>query len=386
MNYSYYLQPCKFIKNKYSLHLVCQNKTYINNNTDVNKKIKNRSKTLFYSLKNNNISELSLNNVIYKTKKPSVSIIMPVYNSEKYLDDALNDILNQTFKDYELICIDDSSTDKSLSILLKYSKKDKRVFVINKNKENAGAARNLGFQLSRGKYLMFLDSDDRFEPTLLKKMYEDISKKDSDVSICNAIKFDDKTNNEIKSNLILKGRYPDQSPFNHKTIKDNLYLFCTPCPWNKIFKRSLIEDNNIKFQEIPRANDLFFVYYALTKARQISIIEEKLVRYRTGTSSNLQSGNDKSPFAFLKSLIFLKDKLENDGIFNGYIKKSFINMAISVCIYNINSLKKQKNKDIILYWLKKKGLKKLGLIPNEKNFYLYNNDKKIKEYFNVNIK
>ena len=101
--------------------------------------------------------------------EPKVSVIIPVYNVEKYLGPCLDSILGQTLNNIEVICVDDGSTDRSLDILREYEKRDARVKVLTQPNTNAGAARNKGIQQARGEYLSFLDSDDHFDPTMLEK-------------------------------------------------------------------------------------------------------------------------------------------------------------------------------------------------------------------------
>ena len=101
-------------------------------------------------------------------EKIKISVIIPVYNVEKYLRECLESILNQTFQDFEIICVDDGSTDRSLDILQEYKRKDDRFVILQQRHAGAGAARNHGLKLAEGKYIQFLDSDDYFEPTLLE--------------------------------------------------------------------------------------------------------------------------------------------------------------------------------------------------------------------------
>jgi glycosyltransferase involved in cell wall biosynthesis len=346
---------------------------------------KNPKKEFFYTIRNKKIVDIKPQNIFKDTSSPKVSIIMPTFNSELYLEAAITDILNQTFRDFELICVDDGSTDNTASLLLKLSKKDKRVKVILKNKETAATARNLGMKFSTGKYLIFLDSDDRFDKTLIEKMYKQITKTSADIAICNADKFISKTKKLLNNNLILKNRYPEKEVFNHKDLKENLFLFCTPCPWNKMFLKSFLVNNDITFQKLPRANDIFFTFYSLAKAKKITIVDEKLIKYRTGLETTLQSTNDKSPFSFLKALLFLKEKLIQENLFYGYIIQSFVNMAIGNCIYNISTLKNTKNILAIKIWLEKTGFKALNIIGHPKEFYLYGNYEKLKKSFNIKI-
>ena len=125
-------------------------------------------------------------------KKIQISIIIPVYNVEKYLRECLNSILNQTFQDFEIICVDDGSTDKSLEILQEYKRKDDRFVILQQRHSGAGSARNNGIRLAAGKYIQFLDSDDYFEPTLLEEMFDHAEKFDADLTVCSSRKVDDR--------------------------------------------------------------------------------------------------------------------------------------------------------------------------------------------------
>ena len=114
---------------------------------------------------------------------PKVSVILPVYNVEKYLKQCMDSIVNQTLKDIEIICVDDGSTDASLSILKEYEKEDDRVKVICQQNAGAGAARNNGLSIATGEYLSFLDSDDFFSLDMLEKSYAEAKKEDADLIV-----------------------------------------------------------------------------------------------------------------------------------------------------------------------------------------------------------
>ena len=110
-----------------------------------------------------------------------ISIIMPIYNTETYLRESVNSILNQTFEDFELICIDDGSTDNSLNILKELSENDSRLRIISQENRGAGFSRNKGMKLSQGDYICFIDSDDYIVPEYLERTYENIISNDSDI-------------------------------------------------------------------------------------------------------------------------------------------------------------------------------------------------------------
>ena len=135
-----------------------------------------------------------------------ISVIVPVYNSEKYLNICVESILKQTYKNIEVILINDGSTDASLSICNKYKELDKRVIVINQKNNGVSAARNKGLEISNGNYISFIDSDDHIKPTYLEELHNAIIKNNADVVRCCAIFEDGNENHRIES-ISIKGKY-----------------------------------------------------------------------------------------------------------------------------------------------------------------------------------
>ena len=156
----------------------------------------------------------------------AISIIIPVYNVEKYLRECLDSILNQTFQNFEIICVDDGSTDKSLEILQEYKRKDDRFVILQQRYSGAGSARNNGIRLAEGKYIQFLDSDDYFEPTLLEEMYNHAEKFNADLTVCSSRKVDDEGNiTETGSpNFPINiDKIPMEQVFNRQDFKDEIF-------------------------------------------------------------------------------------------------------------------------------------------------------------------
>ena len=112
---------------------------------------------------------------------PKISVIIPVYNTENYLKECLNSVINQTFKDIEIICVNDGSTDNSLSILEEYARTDSRIKIINQKNQGVSSSRNNGIKSARGEYIMFLDSDDLYKPDLCEKVVEKIDSQSPDI-------------------------------------------------------------------------------------------------------------------------------------------------------------------------------------------------------------
>ncbi len=211
-----------------------------------------------------------------------VSIIMPIYNVEKYLDRSIGSLLNQTLKDIEIILIDDGSTDKSLEIIKQYAdlNKDAIKYV---SVENGGAAkaRNIGLSLAEGEYIGFVDSDDYVDATMFDKMYSLAKKDNAEIVTCgyNRIDYNDVQQRDIKNRACF-GKNVFQAP---ELISNNV-----PYIWNKIFKRSLIEKTGICFEENLRIfEDLVFTYKLFLNANRISRVCEPLYNYIFSRTNSL---------------------------------------------------------------------------------------------------
>ena len=217
---------------------------------------------------------------------PEVSVIMPVYNSERYLEETIRSLISQTMNNFEVICIDDESQDKSFEILMNIAKTDKRFRIVRQDNRGAGAARNRGLDLARGRYLAFIDSDDTYSDTFLEKMLGKARRYDLDVLVCRYTRFFDQHNTEEHSAKGINMKLlPNKDVFSLPDIKDNFFQVFVPVVWNKLFKREFAERYGIRCQEIKNSNDTFFVYHALLSASAISIVDESLIRYRMRSNS-----------------------------------------------------------------------------------------------------
>jgi len=175
---------------------------------------------------------------------PKVSVIIPVYNSEKYLRECLDSVVNQSLREIEIICIDDGSTDKSVDILEEYRKIDKRILIIKQNHLYAGVARNTGIKIAKGKYLFFMDSDDLCDKDLLLKSVFRAEDTGSEIVAFNFYRFDSKNDfREYKegfSKSYIKNI--NKQVFSFKDIPDRICSAINPTPWNKICLTSFIKN------------------------------------------------------------------------------------------------------------------------------------------------
>ncbi len=264
--------------------------------------------------------------------KPKVSIVVPVYNAEKYLNECLDSIINQTLKDIEIICVNDGSKDSSLDILNSYAEKDERFIIISQENQGAGEARNHGMSVATGEYIIFLDSDDFFELNMLEELYESAIKYCSDLVICGYYTFNTGHTSKPVDDFLNFDMVPLKTHFSSTDIEKYILNFSNSIIWNKLFKLSTIEKYNLRFPCICRMEDFYFNKSFCGLCDIISVVPLPLVHYRTNNSNSLSSNIIESPTDFLISLESIKETLLK---FNRYenIKQSFVNLALSTSAF-----------------------------------------------------
>lgn len=225
-------------------------------------------------------------------KSPLVSVIVPVYNVERYLNRCLNSIISQTFKDIEIICVNDGSTDTSLKILKEYQKIDNRIIVINKENEGVSKSRNKGIEVAKGEYIVFVDSDDWINLDMVEYMYNKAKNTDTDIVMCTYMREYINNSKEKVFNL------PDEIIFEDNNLKYDLYrklfgpigyeLFkpdgmdSLGTVWGKLYKSDIIKKNNVKFVNldiIGSNEDSLFNIYTFKFASKILFINKPLYHY-----------------------------------------------------------------------------------------------------------
>lgn len=270
--------------------------------------------------------------------KVRVSVIVPVHNAELYLGECLDSIIAQTETDLEIICVDDGSTDSSASLLDEYAEHDQRIRVLHQICQGAGAARNTGLKVARGTYLSFLDADDFFEPEMLMESSDKMDATNADIVVFGSWIYDTirKTNRQAHWNLRVDN-LPDKDPFSYRDIPDCVFNTFGNYTWNKLFRRSFVEESEIRFQEISRTNDLLFVCSALILASQITVLQKAFVHYRVASNTSLQATNDRDPLSFFNAFCCLQDFLISKGVYED-VEKSFLEHALDGVVANVESL------------------------------------------------
>lgn len=241
------------------------------------------------------ILPMALNNKNSDYKK--ISVIIPIYNQEKYLATALDSLQNQTLKDFEVICINDGSKDNSLNILNKYAAEDSRIKVINQENQGIGRTRNNGLKMAKGKYVAFLDPDDTFEKNALESLYKQAIEQNCDILAFNYKKVDANHNvigyGNIKDNLKYVFKINSDETFNWKSFKEKVFGGLFTASWNKLYKNDFIQKHKLHFSKSNLGEDQVFVYGATLVADKIGYSDNYFYNYLIHPNSALRSVSDK---------------------------------------------------------------------------------------------
>lgn len=249
----------------------------------------------------------------------NISIIVPVYNGEKYIEKCVKSLLSQKIKKIEIIFINDGSNDNSKLILDKLSKEYSNIKVLHQDNKGPGAARNLGIKIARGKYIGFVDVDDYPKEDMYLKLYSLAEKYDLDMAVCG---FEVRDSNDKVKDIALPN-YSKEIYIDKNDIRANILtriihngpeILASQC--NKIYKKELLDKYNIKVIEDRRfGEDWLFNQLVLGKINRIGFIEEPLYRYVRSNSESLASSYLKNSFElFTTSKKFREDRMKEWGL------------------------------------------------------------------------
>lgn len=312
--------------------------------------------------------------------KIKVSVIVPVYNAQDYLEQCIVSILAQTLQEIEVICVDDSSTDRSLEILKKYEKEDSRMRVLTQPNSGAGAARNRGLSQASGEYLSFLDADDFFEPDMLELAYAKAKEDRADMVVFKSDQYHTDSDQFVQVAWTLREKeIPPYTPFNHRQMTDNIFKVFVGWAWDKLFSREFVEKHHLTFQEQRTSNDLLFVFSAVALAKRITIVPEVLAHQRRDAKDSLSKTRENSWHCFYDALTALRQRLTDEGLFPE-TEKDFINYALHFSLWNLRTLaeptKTKLGKKLVSEWFNTLG------ISGKKQGYFYKQNE-YKEYTEV---
>lgn len=302
-------------------------------------------------------------------EKNLVSIIVPIFKVEKYLKRCIDSILNQTYRNIEIILIDDGSPDNCGKIADEYALKDKRIKVIHQKNMGLSEARNRGIEISKGEYIGFVDSDDYIEPTMFQDLYNAIIDNDADISICNFYVISNKR--KVAKNNFKRRNFNKIEALKGVLLDKDIQSYA----WNKLYKRELFE--NIKYPIGKKYEDIGTTFYLFEKSNKIAYIEKPEYNYLNREDSIVFNYNEQTIMDYTDIIIerykYVDNKYEQLKKYNFYyLAKTLItafNDAESLNKINNSLMKKIEE----LYSIVKKDIQKYGLVDND----LFSNEQKI---------
>lgn len=299
-----------------------------------------------------------------------VSVILPVYNAEKYLEESLGCLISQTLKDIEIICVNDGSTDKSLAILKEFAKADKRIIVLNQvQNRSAGYVRNVGLKKAQGEYVAFLDADDLFDKEMLKKIYDACLYAGADIGVFSHVEFDNTTGIKTYQGMrfVLQDKYADRI-LDYKILGNQAFLLWNCAPWNKLYKRKFILENGIEYQDIKNANDVYFANIALISAKKMIYIstEEPLLFIRKNHPTQISKNRAKQPLCAYEAINKLYMTLMGHQDWDNF-RQGFENYALRSLLYAIELLQGEEQRQ--LYNACKEAFLRWGFGDKEEGYF-----------------
>lgn len=254
-------------------------------------------------------------------KEKLLSIIVPVYNVEKYLKRCMDSILNQTYKELEIILVDDGSQDNSGHICDEYAALDRRVRVIHKKNSGASSARNIGVNVAKGEYLAFVDSDDWLELSMYAELIYLIEKYDLDIAGCGAVEI----NGEKKKYIMPGNKCVNHIFYNDAVAEQYFHGFLYVVIWNKVYKREIVD--GIISPESYHNEDNYVSGRYLFRAKRMMMINKALYHYWINQDGVSRSINNRPLDLSICTKMLINDLERNGELINKFLGKLNTKMA-----------------------------------------------------------
>ena len=224
-------------------------------------------------------------------RRPKVSVLVPVYNVEKYVGMCLDSLLCQTLKDMEIICIDDGSTDNSSAILAEYAKRDSRIIIITKENTGYGASMNLGLSRAKGEYIGIVESDDYALPEMFEQLY--IKAQENELEVVKTNYYEVFPGIGMQNFIGNLDGLPYEKTIN--PLEEMEIFYRAPSIWSGLYKRSFLEKNEILFHETPGASyqDISFAFFVMYFARRVMFLKEAYLCYRCDNEASSMKSRGK---------------------------------------------------------------------------------------------
>lgn len=298
-----------------------------------------------------------------------VSVIVPVYNGETYLEECMESILSQSYKNIEVIFVDDGSTDRSAELIQSFQERDHRVVLIRQTNQYAGIARNRGFDAATGKYVMFLDADDYFDSSLVEKMVSAMQRNHADIAICKSRGYDEKAKKEHQlAGALNLELLPEKEVFSKEDVPEYIFQLTAGWAWDKMYRAGFIREKNLRFQGTRVANDELFVDLSLGEAEAIVAVRDELVIHRTNVITSIEYTRERFWHCGYEMLAEEKKELESRGLFP-MLKRSFVNRAAKYITWNVCSITTAEYFSEYYSFLTERAIEELEIVGYPSEYY-----------------
>ncbi len=306
-------------------------------------------------------------------KMPTVkaSIIIPIYNEERYLEQCLDSVCGQTLKEIEIICVDDGSTDRTPEILKKYSGKDSRIRIITQKNKFAGTARNRGMECASGEYLSFLDADDYYESDMMEKMVQKADANKADIVVC---RYEQRCGEAVMQNgwefeeLFFRTEGQKEAFSGRDLNCAGIFQITKGWAWDKLFRTEFVRNCGYQFPEFRSSEDGFFVYMLMARAERISYMDDILAVHRIAVQDSLSNTKETDWPNGFRMWSMIKNELKRVDLYKAY-EQSFVNEFLYFLLWYLESMKSFEAFGGCYQYIKEKVEQEFRILSYGKDFF-----------------
>lgn len=272
------------------------------------------------------------------SSEPQVSVIVPMHNARDYITACIDSILAQTLINFELICVDDGSTDETYALVEESAARDGRVRLLRQRNAGPGAARNAALDSARGRYVYCLDADDFIDAGLLENCVEALDRSGADMALVAFRTYNEQCRRAFPAEWSMRNErefpsYPSGS-FSRETAPDLFFETVQNVPWNKVVRRDLLEGRGIRFQDLRLTEDLMFSLPAAVAAKRLVRLPSPMVTHREFAGTNVMSDKGRYPLDFLDAFAALRTWLESEGLYE-LLRVAYQTWLLDAVYYNL---------------------------------------------------
>ena len=288
-----------------------------------------------------------------------ISVIIPVYNAEEYLEECLRSVLFRSNVRIEVICVDDGSTDGSAGILRRMAECDSRIHIYTTKNAGAGAARNEGLKHARGEYLAFLDADDFFEQDMLDRAWNSAKIDGLDIIVFPCDNFDEDCHQFSPLQNCRERLLPGKRPFAGKNVKRDIFRLFIGWTWDKLFRTEWIRQTGLTFAELRSSNDLSFTFAAIAAAEKMDYIECPSLAHHRRYGGSVSTSREKTWDCFYYALEALKENLKRLGLFERF-ERDYVNYCLHFSLWQMMTVEEETGdriyRKLVSEWFEALGL------------------------------